>query len=97
MARMRRVISVLLLGALLASCEREEHRFPSYIPPQEWVRSKIGDAGSVEWRGMTGPQPGDEIWLFRSPDESWEQLMGTEGHCLLRNGAIVDGYVTAVN
>jgi hypothetical protein len=68
-----------------------------YVPPQEWLEKKIGEAGTVEWQGHTEPERGDEVWSFRSPPESWKQLMGTGGVCLVRRGKIVDGYVTVVN
>jgi len=34
-------------------------------------------------------KPGDELWLFSSPDESWRMLSGRYGVCIVREGEIV--------
>jgi hypothetical protein len=33
--------------------------------------------------------PGDELWLYDSGDESWENLSGEDGLALVRNGQVV--------
>lgn len=40
---------------------------------------------------------GDEIWKFSSSTESWEDLAGREGICIVRDGEIVDSIVTMMN
>jgi hypothetical protein len=40
---------------------------------------------------------GDELWKFSSPAESWQDLAGREGLCIVRNGEIVDSIVTMMN
>ncbi len=38
--------------------------------------------------------PGDELWRFRSPDETWINLVGLAGYALVREGAIVKTLTT---
>ena len=42
-------------------------------------------------------QEGDELWNFSSPAESWRMLCGRAGIALVRNGEIVDSFVTMMN
>jgi len=42
-------------------------------------------------------QPGDEVWRFSSPPESWRALAGRAGIALVRNGEIVEKFVTLMN
>lgn len=42
-------------------------------------------------------QPGDELWQFSSPPESWQHLCGRAGVALVRNGEVVDSITTAMN
>jgi hypothetical protein len=42
-------------------------------------------------------QDGDEIWTFRSSDNSWCALMGRAGDAILRNGVCVYYRVTEMN
>jgi len=53
--------------------------------PEEWedfVR-KMGDA--------------DELWRFRSPPETWQELAGREGFAIVRAGRPVAHYVTCMS
>lgn len=34
-------------------------------------------------------KPGDEIWLYSSPPESWENLCGRSGYALVREGEVI--------
>ena len=98
MRRRTIVILALVCVAVIAYCLRRPLLGrESYIPPQEWVEKKLGSPDTVEWNGRTYPRSGDEVWSFSSPPESWKQLMGTGGVCLIRNGKVIDGYVTHVN
>lgn len=50
------------------------------------------------WQDLLAPmQPGDEIWEFSSPPETWQRLSGRAGLALVRNGEIVDTLTTAMN
>jgi hypothetical protein len=41
--------------------------------------------------------PGDELWNFCSPPESWERYCGLSGVAIVRNGAAKFGYLLARN
>ena len=34
-------------------------------------------------------QPGDELWYYTSPKETWENLCGCAGYAIVRNSKIV--------
>jgi hypothetical protein len=40
---------------------------------------------------------GDELWLFRSPSETWRNMAGCAGVALVRDGKIVAKIVTSMN
>lgn len=40
---------------------------------------------------------GDELWEFCSPIETWENLMGCQGICLVRNEEIIMEIITQMN
>jgi hypothetical protein len=42
-------------------------------------------------------QDGDELWQFSSPKESWINMCGRAGLCIVRDGEIVDHFVIAMN
>ena len=42
-------------------------------------------------------KPGDELWEHSSDAESWEQLMGSAGIQLVRDGVVIDGITTLFN
>ncbi len=42
-------------------------------------------------------QPGDELWQFCSPGESWANLAGRAGYAIVRDGEIVHSLVTLLN
>jgi hypothetical protein len=69
---------------------------PPYIPPLTWLTKRITTITGApqDWQGTIPARPGDQIWEFSSLKELTEQLMGTGGRCLLRNGRIIDGVVT---
>lgn len=41
--------------------------------------------------------PGDELWSFASPPQTWQQLAGRAGIALIRNGMAVGHVVTKMN
>lgn len=52
----------------------------------------------AQWQELlSAKQPGDEIWEFRSPPDTWRMLMGRAGVALVRNGEIVVAIVTIMN
>jgi hypothetical protein len=51
-----------------------------------------------EWEALKAKvQPGDEVWFWSSDPEDWERFMGWEGIALVRNGEIIDSFITALN
>jgi hypothetical protein len=42
-------------------------------------------------------RPGDELWEFESSRESWEELAGRAGLCIVREGRIIDAIITRMN
>jgi hypothetical protein len=44
-----------------------------------------------------GLQPGDEVWSFVSPADTWKHLTGRAGYVIVREGRLVDGMVTMMN
>jgi hypothetical protein len=42
-------------------------------------------------------KPGDELWGFDSPPESWANLHGSRGMAIVRNGEVVDTLVMMEN
>jgi hypothetical protein len=42
-------------------------------------------------------QTGDELWEFCTDRESWQQLMGSAGIELIRDGNVVASIVTEMN
>ena len=63
----------------------ELHKRPRDLVPTEWERLKAKML------------PGDEIWFFASDAESWRQLAGREGYALVRDGDVIDTFVTGIN
>jgi hypothetical protein len=41
--------------------------------------------------------PGDEVWKFSSPPQSWQQLMGRAGVALVREGRSIAHVITSMN
>ncbi|MCX4246356.1 FHA domain-containing protein [Paraliomyxa miuraensis] len=80
--------------------------------PQDDLRAWLTTATSVEehdasmssgflrqqWRDLEASmRPGDALWRFSSPPESWRRLGGRAGLCVVRAGAVVYTLVTEMN
>lgn len=51
-----------------------------------------------QWEDLKAAMvPGDEIWTFTSPPESWSGLAGRAGVVLVRNGVPIKMVITAMN
>lgn len=51
-----------------------------------------------EWQELvSGMRPGDELWEYRSPPDSWDALAGCAGYALVRDGEVIDDIVTVMN
>jgi hypothetical protein len=42
-------------------------------------------------------EPGDELWEFSNSEESWKNLSGRAGICLVRQGEVVYSLVTLMS
>ena len=50
------------------------------------------------WRAFLAKmQSGDELWTFVSDEESWRNLAGRAGYAIVRNGEIVDEFITMLS
>ena len=53
---------------------------------------------NVKWEALKAEMhPGDELYAFRSPPESWQALAGRMGYALVRDGRVVREVVTLLN
>ena len=53
---------------------------------------------SGEWESLKASmQPGDEIWTFSSPEDSWKNDAGRAGVALVRAGVPIKAIVTVMN
>jgi hypothetical protein len=51
-----------------------------------------------QWREfLARMHPGDELWEYRTPQEDWDQLMGSSGFVLIRDGQIIASHVDRMN
>lgn len=67
------------------------------VPP-EWREKQVDPADAdVPDELVELMQPGDELWSFTSPSETWEQEMGTAGYIIVRDGCQDEGCVTLMN
>ncbi len=47
------------------------------------------------WRSFIGRmQPGDELWSFSSPDDTFPKKLGCQGFAIVREGSIRDTLIT---
>lgn len=53
---------------------------------------------ATEWEAFIAlAEPGDALWYFSSPKESWGSLSGRSGFALVRAGAVIAAIVTAMS
>ncbi len=51
-----------------------------------------------QWEALKAQmRPGDEIWTFASPPDSWRNFHGRAGVALVRDGVAIDSITTRVN
>src|SRR5580692_3825247 len=57
---------------------------------QKWVEER--------WKPFIAQmQPGDELWHFSSPPETWANMAGRAGYAIVRDGVIVHSLMTLMN
>jgi hypothetical protein len=53
---------------------------------------------NARWESLKARMlPGDELWIFESPVESWQNLAGRAGIALMRDGRMIGALVTLEN
>lgn len=53
---------------------------------------------NAKWEAFKAEmQPGDELWTYSSPAESWQALAGRAGIALVRNGTPIATLITVMN
>jgi hypothetical protein len=72
-----------------------------HYPPVEWLAKKL-DPEVVRKNEYTGKLvslmlPGDELWSYSSPPETWQHLMGRAGVALIRDGKPISEIMTRMN
>jgi hypothetical protein len=84
------LIIMIARRCLRAKADEERWQWFLGIKPSEFI-----DPAWADLRQQF--QDGDELWRFRTDEESWRQLMGWAGYALVRDGAVVGAVVTAQN
>jgi len=75
-----------------------ENGFTIVEGPWWWKTEVTYGPDDERWRELASQmQDGDEIWLYSSPKEAWNMLMGWEGFLLIRGNKVIDSYMTAMN
>jgi hypothetical protein len=53
---------------------------------------------NAKWEALKSRmRPGDELWTYQSPPDSWKAMHGRMGIALVRNGKVIDSILTAMN
>ncbi len=78
--------------------------------PAEWLDTPISveeanaDYGTptsgvhADWERLQAEmQPGDKLVRFASPADSWRNMAGRAGVALVRDGMVIDAFVTMMN
>lgn len=76
-------------------------RWRTAIPPMrrlQEIPEKPGGFKHDEWVSFVEQiLPGDELWSFCSPKDTWDTLCGRAGYAIVRKGEPVVVYVTVLN
>lgn len=80
--------------------------------PKEWLRQRttvaeveagfkpqqLSASWLEDWKALVATmQPGDELWSYCSPPDSWHQLAGRAGYAVVRQGEVIDVILTMMN
>lgn len=88
-------------GKLAADFQKE----PGDCIPRPWLLEEISDTAVASDKRATPKvielvrqkQPGDRVFFFRSPAETWAALLGQAGFAIVRDGRPIQCVVTVVN
>jgi hypothetical protein len=62
------------------------------------LAQRLAASFRVEWLELTqAATPGDAVWYFRSPQQTWAELAGRAGFALVRDGVPVAALVTQLS
>lgn len=62
------------------------------------IPERPGGFKHKEWAKFRAQfQKGDELWIFSSPKETWAGLCGRAGFAIVRDGEVVDVFVSVLN
>ena len=82
------------------------HRITTKISKTEFKDSKkdlrnVSDPFNLEtynWDNLKSQmKEGDELWVFSSPNDTWRNLSGRAGVCIVRDGEIIKSEVSVLN
>lgn len=80
---------------------RQEAHNELRVARPEWIGGPWDRAGGADFKRfnefVAKVQPGDEIWTFKSPPESWRALAGRAGFAIVRGGQVVADLVTVLS
>ena len=80
---------------------RERSRENIIASRPEWAGTKYdrpGGARGDEFDAFASKaKDGDELWWFKSPLESWQNMCGRAGYAILRDGKVIATYVSKMS
>ncbi len=80
--------------------------------PKEWLEAlttvaeiesgfkqqRLAASWLEDWHALVDAmQPGDELWSFCSPPDSWQHLAGRAGFAVVRQGEVINTILTMMN
>lgn len=71
--------------------------------PTEWLTKRVSIQNvDIKLKAdleklQSAMKPGDELWEFKSPPETWRMFAGVAGYAIVRDGTPVGGVVTYMN
>lgn len=75
-----------------AQMKVSEEVIMSYFPSPAFTRFQ------QRWDSFVARmQPGDALWWFKSPQETWASLCGRSGFAIIRGSKVVQEYTTCLN
>ena len=70
---------------------------PSDADREGETADAIGDDTMLLTELLEALEPGQELWYFESPQETWNSLCGRAGYAIVEAGKIVDTHITTLN
>lgn len=85
------------LGERITIEQAESDNATVPAPDRPWTGKPFGGVND-QWEAMKHRiVPGDELWTFCSPPESWKHHAGREGIALVREAKVLIVLVTLMN